>query len=126
MGQDSPRVLVVEDSALVSGALRTILEEGGYRVRIADSVAAARSALREERTDLMLLDLGLPDGDGLDVMRRARADGSAPTISIALTGHDDDAIRKQCLEAGCRDVLLKPVSPRELVSRIRDWLGDVA
>lgn len=118
-----PLVLLVEDSALVTSALRILFEETGRRVRVAADVAQAVRACREERPALMLLDLTLPDGDGLSVLDAVRGTGDAPRVAVAMTGHDDDATRRRCLDAGCADVLLKPVPARELLARAAGWLG---
>jgi DNA-binding response OmpR family regulator len=107
----APLVLLVEDSDLVTSALRILFEETGRRVAIAASVAAAVAACRAEAPALMLLDLTLPDGDGLRVLD-----------AVAMTGHDDDATRARCLAAGCADVLHKPVPTRELLARAGQWL----
>ena len=118
----APLVLLVEDSALVTSALRILFEETGRRVRVAADVAQAVRACAEERPALMLLDLTLPDGDGLSVLDAVRGTDGAPRIAVAMTGHDDDATRRRCLDAGCAEVLLKPVPARELLARAHGWL----
>lgn len=118
-----PLVLLVEDSALVTSALRILFEETGRRVRIAGSVAEAVSACRDEAPALMLLDLTLPDGDGLSVLDAVRDSAIAPRVTVAMTGHDDEATQERCLSAGCADVLLKPVPIRELLTRVERWLS---
>jgi len=117
-------VLVVEDNALVTGAMRVLLESGGHNVMTAVSVAEAVTRCSEMRPDLMLLDLTLPDGNGLEVLTRVSAPDSLPLITVALTGHDDPDVRKRCLDAGCRAVLLKPVAARELVSAVDSWIAE--
>jgi CheY-like chemotaxis protein len=124
-----PHVLVVEDSDLVSSALRILLEETGRRVTIAASVRAADEALASAAAGgdpfaLALLDLTLADGDGLDVLDRARARGAVPRVAVAMTGHDDPHTRARCLAAGCAEVLVKPVPSRVLLARVGEWLGD--
>jgi DNA-binding response OmpR family regulator len=116
-------ILVVEDNALAAGALQALLESDGYVVRIADSVEAAIDACTGEPTDLMLLDLTLPDGDGLSVLAAAAEMGRLPKTTVALTGHDDPEVTARCREAGCHDVLLKPVAARELLARAAMWLA---
>ena len=116
----APLVLLVEDSELVTDALTVLLEATGHRVRVAGSVRGAVAAARAERPDVMLLDLTLPDGDGLDVLA-ALDGGSAPRTTAALTGHDDEATRERCLAAGCHDVLSKPVPTGVLLARMRAW-----
>jgi len=115
-------VLIVEDHALAADALRLMLETWGYRVRIAPTAAAALQACAERPADLMLLDLTLPDGNGLDVLAEATATGTAPRVTVALTGHDDPAVADRCRRAGCTAVLIKPIAPRELVGRVPHWL----
>lgn len=117
-----PLVLLVEDSDLVTSALRILFEETGRRVAIAGSVAAAVAACTAEAPALMLLDLTLPDGDGLRVLDAVRGSAAAPRVSVAMTGHDDDATRARCVAAGCADVLHKPVPARELLARAGEWL----
>jgi CheY-like chemotaxis protein len=111
----APRVLLVEDSALVVDALSVLLDVAGYAVLAAGSVAAAVDAVRAGGVDALLLDLTLPDGDGLEVLARLGADGTRPPPTIALTGHDDAATAARCLEAGCAAVLTKPVSSAALL-----------
>jgi len=72
--------------------------------------------------DLLLLDLGLADGDGLLVLEQLRARGAMPRVSAALTGRDEPEIVARCLAAGCREVLLKPVPARTLLRKAREWL----
>jgi DNA-binding response OmpR family regulator len=115
----TPRnVLVVEDSTLVGDALRILLEDAGYNVFIAPTVADAVKTGSETPIDMMLLDLTLPDGDGLDVLRSLRESVALPRATLAMTGHNDSAIRRACLEAGCADLLVKPVPIAELLRQI--------
>jgi len=113
------RLLVVEDSALVASALRLLFEESGYDVDVAATVKDAIAAATANVPDVMLLDLTLPDGDGLTILGRLRDDGHAPRSTIALTGHDDDELRERCIDTGCVDVLLKPVPIARLVELVR-------
>lgn len=121
----APHVLVVEDNSLVSDALRILLEASQFRVTTAESVADALRVTASDHADLVLLDLTLPDGDGLAVVSGSPAarEGDRPTIFVALTGRDDPVTRARCMAAGCADVLVKPVPARELVSRSRAWLA---
>ena len=119
----APHILLVEDSALVSEALRVLFEETGHRVTIAANAAEAIEAGSAEVPDVMLLDLGLPDADGLTVLDALRARGLTPRRTIALTGDGDDATIRRCREAGCDEVLLKPVAPRELLKKVGEWVA---
>ncbi len=114
-------VLIVEDSFDVANAYRILFEARGYRVSVADLVAAAVERALADPVDFMLLDLSLPDGSGLEVLDALRERG-LPTTTVALTGHDDAAIRRRCLDAGCTEVLVKPVSPRELLAKMAAWI----
>lgn len=107
-------ILVVEDSQLVTSAFRILLEDAGYRVSIAESVKEMLSCAEGEKIDLMLLDLTLPDGNGLDALEELTERGARPRITLAMTGDDQPATHKRCLDAGCADVLVKPVSIKEL------------
>lgn len=101
-----------------------LLEETGHRVTTADSVAAATTVALADVPDVLLLDLSLPDGDGLTVLAHLRAAGRLPRTCVAMTGHDDESVSARCRSAGCRDVLVKPVPVRVLLGKMRVWLGD--
>jgi DNA-binding response OmpR family regulator len=115
-------LLIVEDDPLAGDALRFLFEAAGYRVRLAANAAAAARACADGPVDLMLLDLTLPDGDGLSVMANIRAAGTMPRVTVALTGHDDAMLAEQCRQAGCVAVVIKPVPPRELLARAAQWV----
>ncbi len=118
-------ILVVEDNALVVDAMRALLEATGHEVSTASSVEETVERCRERMPSLMLLDITLPDGSGLDALARLAADVGCPPITVALTGHDDPALTRACREAGCRAVLLKPVPARELMRLVREWVDEV-
>ena len=111
-------ILLVEDSDLVSAALQILFEESGYRVTIAASAADAIHAATTTAPDVMLLDLGLRDADGLSVLDALLDRGEVMPLTVAVTGTDDPAVTARCLDRGCRAVLIKPVPPRELVARV--------
>jgi two-component system response regulator VicR len=116
-------VLLVEDSALVVDALRLLLEETGHRVSAAFNVRQAVDVARAERPDIILLDLTLGREDGLDVLGELSRTDNLPPVAVALTGHDNPETRERCIEAGCLDVLTKPISALQLPSLIRGWLA---
>lgn len=128
-GSSAPpaHVLLVEDSDIVSGALRILFEETGRRVTTAGTVAAALAALDAEMPDIVLLDLTLPDGDGMRVADAARAkaesSGTRAPVLVALTGRDEASIVARCKAAGCAEVLLKPVPARELLATVERLLA---
>jgi two-component system KDP operon response regulator KdpE len=113
----SARVLLVEDSPMINGALKALLEAGGFDVTVAATAAEAVSWGEPERADVMLLDVGLPDADGLTVIAALEARGLKPAKTFAMTGYSDEGTRDRCLAAGCDDVLLKPV-PVQMLLRI--------
>lgn len=115
-----PHVLLVEDNELVTSAMRVLFESVGYRLSTATTVAEALGVGTRDPADLVLLDLTLPDGDGLALVEPLRSAG-AKTV-VALTGHDDPVTRERCLTAGCADVLVKPVPARELLKRSAGWV----
>jgi DNA-binding response OmpR family regulator len=121
MSDEPAHVLLVEDNEHVSSALRILFESVGNRFSTAASIAEAVAIGARDPARLVLLDLTLPDGDGLALIEPLREAGSR--TFVALTGHDDDATRQRCLDAGCVDVLVKPVPVRELIARSRDWLA---
>ena len=110
-----PRVLLVEDSEMINGALRMLLESGGFDVTLATSAAQACAWPGDEGPDVMLLDIGLPDADGLSVIESLAARGVRPGVIYAMTGHADSETRDRCLAAGCDAVLLKPVPVQQLL-----------
>ena len=116
-------VLLVEDSALVVDALRLLLEETGHRVSAAFNVRQAVDVASAERPDIILLDLSLGREDGLDVLGELSRTDNLPPVAVALTGHDNPETRERCIEAGCLDVLTKPISALQLPSLIRGWLA---
>lgn len=124
MSGDPAHVLVVEDNALVTGATRILLEDAGFRVSTAGLVSEAHAICRSDPPDAILLDLRLPDGDGLSLPARLRAEGVRLPVIAALTGRDEPAVRARCKRAGCVEMLVKPVDIRALASRIRSWIEE--
>ena len=116
------RVLVVEDSVLISSALKVLLESSGYEVKVAGTAAEALVSGSESPPDVLLLDLTLPDADGLWVIQELFSREIRPAVKLAMTGYDDDGTRERCIVAGCDDVLVKPVPIRELLRVIADRL----
>lgn len=118
-----PHILIVEDSQLVTSAFRILLEDAGYRVSIAETLKEAIGCASSDAFDLMLLDLTLPDGNGLEAIAELRASGSLPRVTLAMTGDSQAATRARCIEAGCSEVLVKPISIKELRRTIAAHLG---
>ena len=100
-----------------------LFEESGFTVRVAASAAEAIRIADEERADAALLDLGLPDADGLAVLEAWRRNDSAPRVIYGLTGTDDPQVTAAAIAAGCREVLVKPARPIELLRTIRQAIA---
>ncbi|HEY6825843.1 MAG TPA: response regulator [Gemmatimonadaceae bacterium] len=114
-----PHVLIVEDNQLVIDALRILFEASDRRVTGARSIAEALVVSEGDPPNLVLLDLRLPDGDGLTLVEHLRERGA--TV-IALTGDDDPVKRQRCLDTGCVDVLIKPVPVKDLMAVTERWI----
>ena len=111
------RVLVVDDEPMVREVLARYLEKEGFAVDVAEDGESALAAFETTRPDLVLLDLMLPRIDGLEVLRRMRAQGSIAVIMLTAKGEETD--RVVGLELGADDYVTKPFSPREVVARVR-------
>jgi DNA-binding response OmpR family regulator len=110
-------ILVVEDEMKIARVVRDYLERAGFGVLVAGDGEAALASTRGAKPDLIVLDLGLPGRDGLDVTRELRRASSVPIVM--LTARGDEADRIVGLELGADDYVVKPFSPKELVARIR-------
>ena len=110
-------ILVVDDEPKIATLARDYLEHAGFAVVTAGDGPTALATVRQRRPDLVVLDLGLPGLDGLDVTRQLRRDSSIPIVM--LTARDDELDKLLGLELGADDYVTKPFSPRELVARVR-------
>ena len=110
-------ILVVDDEPKITQLVRDYLERAGFVVVTAGDGREALMRARTEHPDLVVLDLGLPQLDGLDVTRRLRQEADVPIIM--LTARDDETDKLIGLELGADDYVTKPFSPRELVARVR-------
>jgi DNA-binding response OmpR family regulator len=110
-------ILVVDDEPKIAALARDYLEHAGFAVVTARDGPAALAAVGRSKPDLVVLDLGLPEMDGLDVTRSIRRDSSLPIVM--LTARDDEIDKLLGLELGADDYLTKPFSPRELVARVK-------
>lgn len=111
------RIVVVEDDASVAELVTLYLRNAGFIVEHAPTGARARRLFDEVKPALVVLDLGLPDADGIDLLKELRAKGDTPVI--ALTARAEEAQRIGGLDAGMDDYMTKPFNPRELVARIK-------
>src|ERR1700680_4234690 len=120
---DSTKILVVDDNPTIRRGLSVRLQANGYEVLFAEDAISATAALVTERPDLVILDLGLPCGDGFVVMERLQKNESLASIPvIVLTGLDSEDTRNRALEAGAVAFFQKPVDDDELLSAIRKAL----
>jgi len=119
------RILVVDDEDAIVQVIEQRLRRDGFEVAVANDGARALALMTELQPALAVLDLGLPDMDGLDVLRQWRARGSQVPV-IILTARGDEMERVVGLEVGADDYVIKPFSPRELVARIRALLRRTA
>jgi len=114
------QVLVVDDEAAILRFLKPALEANGYEMATAGSVAEATKRIAAESPDIVLLDLGLPDGDGKDVIRRAREWSGVPIIVLSARERETEKI--EALDLGADDYINKPFNVGELLARMRTAL----
>ena len=112
-----PLVLAVDDEAGILRLIRLELSEQGFRVVVASDGEAAIRTFEQQRPDVVVLDIMLPDMSGLEVMRRLRERSNTPIILLTARDHDEDKVRG--LELGADDYIVKPFNPQELTARTR-------
>ena len=117
------QVLVVEDDSSIAELLKIVLERQGFIVKIAGTVEAATKSLEDAMPDLVLLDLMLPDGHGLDLLRWLRDDVGSAVPVVVLTAFRQEEKALRAFELGAADFISKPFRPRELVARIQRVLS---
>jgi two-component system KDP operon response regulator KdpE len=117
------RILLVDDEISIQRALGPLLRSRGYDVEAAATAVDALDALRVRPPDLVVLDLGLPDLDGVEVCRRLRAASAVPIVVLSARGGETDKVT--ALDLGADDYVTKPFSPEELLARIRAALRRV-
>jgi DNA-binding response OmpR family regulator len=120
MAAQAQTVLVVEDESSIASFVALYLKNAGYAVRTAATGKEALAEAESERPDLIVLDLMLPDVDGIEVCRRLRQGSDVPILM--LTARDEDVDKIIGLEVGADDYLTKPFNPRELVARVKSIL----
>ena len=122
-GAGAAHVLIVDDNEDVVEGMKIVMESAGHDVSVALTVSEAVSVALSRPVDVMLLDLTLPDGDGLDVLRRLELTDRLPTHVIALTGREAAEVRDQCIAVGCGEIMVKPVPIREILQRVSELVG---
>ena len=115
-----PEVLIIDDEVQIRRLLRVTLETGGFEVRDADSGQVGLSEIAFRRPDIVVLDLGLPDISGIEVLKRLREWTKVPILILSVQCHEDDKVA--ALDAGADDYLTKPFNGRELLARLRVML----
>jgi DNA-binding response OmpR family regulator len=112
-----PLILAVDDEAGILRLIRLELSEQGFRVVVASDGDEAVRTFEQQRPDVVVLDIMLPDMSGLEVMRRLRERSNTPIILLTARDHDEDKVRG--LELGADDYIVKPFNPQELTARVR-------
>lgn len=123
MGNNKYKVLIVDDEAGIRSFMGAVLESNGYQVLTAQTCAQGRMMFTSHCPDLIVLDLGLPDADGTDLIRAVRAAG-APTPILVLSARSDEADKIEALDLGANDYITKPFGTGELLARVRAALRD--
>jgi two-component system, OmpR family, KDP operon response regulator KdpE len=114
------KILIVDDEPAIRRFLKASLETEGFQVVAAENAAQALSAIAQAKPELMILDLGLPDLDGMDVIRQVRAGGALPIIVLSV--RSDEPGKVAALDAGADDYMVKPFGVEELLARVRTAL----
>ncbi len=111
------KVLIVEDEGTIQTLIKALVEKNGHTASAANTVASAQEILDKERFNAIILDLGLPDGNGFDLCKSAREKDITAPILI-LSGESDTDVKIKCLNAGADDYLTKPFDSSELIARL--------
>ncbi|WP_319241882.1 two-component system response regulator KdpE [uncultured Propionivibrio sp.] len=120
MSENKTRVLIVEDEETIRRFVRMALESEGYEAYEADTMKRGLIEAGTRRPELVILDLGLPDGDGVDLIRELRAWSAMPVIVLSARSAENDKIA--ALDAGADDYLVKPFGAGELLARVRSQM----
>ncbi len=120
MAAESPRVLVVDDEPQIVRGVKVVLRHGGFEVDTAETCASALDRIALRSPDVVVLDLMLPDGSGIDVCREIRSWSRLPIIVLSAIGDEREKVR--ALDAGADDYMTKPFGPDELLARLRALL----
>ena len=111
------KVLIIEDEINICNFVKTVLEANGYQVVYAQSAAAGKTMFLSHRPDLLILDLGLPDLDGTEVIREVREHSGVPIIILSARTNESDKVK--ALDLGADDYITKPFGTNELLARVR-------
>ncbi len=124
MGAEEPRILVVDDEPQIVRALKVVLREAGFEAVAAETASEALDLAAVHPPAAAIVDLVLPDGDGVEVTRRLREWSEIPILVLSAVGEEDQKVR--ALEAGADDYITKPFGARELVARLQAALRRAA
>ena len=111
------KVLIVEDEMNICNFIKTILETNGYQVMFAQNAASGNTMFLSHRPDLLILDLGLPDLDGTEVIKQVRESSGTPIIVLSARTNESDKVK--ALDLGADDYITKPFGTNELLARVR-------
>lgn len=117
MKQNKYKILLVEDEANIRNLVATMLDTSGYQTILADSCSSAKIMYASHLPDLIVLDLGLPDADGMNLLDFVRKDSLTPIIVLSARANESDKI--SALDRGANDYITKPFGPGELLARVR-------
>ena len=120
MNEEKKRILVVDDDTDILRVFKIILEKEGYIVETAETGWGALEKIKNEKFNVLLIDVKLPDMDGTEILRKVANDSE--TIKIIVTGFSSDEVGKKAADYGADDFLVKPVKPEELITTVRDRL----
>ena len=123
MNEDKKRILVIDDDVSILRVFKNILEKEGYQVEIAETGKDALEKIDNEKFDVCLVDVRLPDMDGTDLLLNITNDSR--TIKIIITGFSTDEVGKKAADYGADDFLVKPVKAEELIATVKERLGVV-
>lgn len=111
------KVLIIEDEINICNFVKTVLEANDYQVVFAQSAIAGKTMFLSHRPDLLILDLGLPDLDGTEVIKQVREEAGTPIIVLSARTHESDKVK--ALDLGADDYITKPFGTNELLARVR-------
>jgi CheY-like chemotaxis protein len=121
MNEEKKRILVVDDDVNILRVFKSILEKEGYLVETAETGKDALEKIKEQKFNVCLIDVMLPDMDGTELLRKISSDSG--TIKIVITGFSSDEVGKKAADYGADDFLVKPVRAEELIATVRDRLS---
>lgn len=117
MSNNKYKILVIEDESNIRSFVQTVLETGGYHVLSAATCSQGEMMFSSHVPDMVILDLGLPDGDGLDFIRSVRMDSATPILVLSARTMESDKV--EALDLGANDYMTKPFGTAELLARVR-------